>query len=72
MQNWLNDSRYSADNTSIQLDKMTDGPTKAYATRVLKAFAAYRRIYYEGGLVGTPATGSAAGATTAAVAVPTL
>jgi soluble lytic murein transglycosylase len=50
VQNWLNDSRYSADSTSIELDRMADGPTKAYATRVLKAYAAYRRLYYEGGV----------------------
>lgn len=50
VQNWLNDSRYSADSTSIQLANMAEGPTKTYATRVLKAFAAYRRLYYEGGL----------------------
>ena len=50
VQNWLNDSRYSVDSQSISLDKMAEGPTKNYATRVLKSFAVYRRLYYEGGL----------------------
>ncbi|NLI22374.1 MAG: transglycosylase SLT domain-containing protein [Clostridiales bacterium] len=50
VQNWLNDSRYSTDSVSISLERMTDGPTKTYVTRVLKAFATYRRLYYEGGL----------------------
>ena len=50
VQNWLNDSRYSSDRQTISLAKMAEGPTRNYATRVLKDFAAYRRIYYEGGL----------------------
>ncbi len=54
VQNWLNDSRYSADSTSIELSKMAEGPTKTYATRVLKAYAVYRRLYYEGGQVTSP------------------
>ena len=56
VQNWLNDSRYSTDSQSISLDKMTEGPTKNYATRVLKAFATYRRLYYEGGIAGSTAS----------------
>ena len=70
VQNWLNDSRYSADSQSISLDKMAEGPTKSYATRVLKAFAAYRRLYYEGALssgVTSPATQSVSESKTAAV-----
>lgn len=47
VQNWLNDSRYSQDGLTIQLDDMIDGPTKQYATRVLDDYAAYKRIYYE-------------------------
>lgn len=47
VQNWLNDSRYSQDGLTIQLDDMIDGPTKQYATRVLSDYAAYKRIYYE-------------------------
>lgn len=63
VQNWLNDSRYSLDSQSIDLDRMAEGPTKTYATRVLKAFATYRRLYYEDGL--TVADGSAAAQTSA-------
>ncbi len=50
VQNWLNDSRYSKDSQTIDLDDMMDGPTKNYATRVTSAYAVYRRLYYEGGL----------------------
>jgi len=45
--NWLNNSEYSSDQKTITLDKMPDGNTKAYVQKVLNAFAAYRRIYYE-------------------------
>ena len=47
VQNWLNDSRYSSDKLTIRLENMADGPTKQYAARVLNAFAAYKRLYYE-------------------------
>lgn len=47
VQNWLNDSRYSQDGLTIELENMIDGPTKQYATRVLNDYAAYKRIYYE-------------------------
>ncbi|HNW87523.1 MAG TPA: transglycosylase SLT domain-containing protein [Candidatus Limiplasma sp.] len=64
VQNWLNDSRYSQDAQTISLSQMADGPTKTYATRVLKAFATYRRLYYEGGLdTNTTAGAAASGAT---------
>ncbi len=47
VQNWLNDSRYSKDSQTIELDRMKEGNTKEYATRVLDAYAAYKRLYYE-------------------------
>lgn len=47
VQNWLNDSRYSRDGLTINLDDMIDGPTKQYAARVLDDYAAYKRLYYE-------------------------
>ena len=31
----------------MPLDKMPDGNTKAYVERVMNAFAAYRRLYYD-------------------------
>ena len=45
--NWLNNAAYSSDQKTIPLEKMPDGNTKAYVEKVLNAFAAYRRIYYE-------------------------
>ena len=68
VQNWLNDSRYSTDRQTISLEKMAEGPTRNYATRVLKDFATYRRLYYEGGLEAATAA-TAAGAETARSAV---
>ena len=65
VQNWLNDSRYSQDSQTISLEDMMDGPTKTYATRVTRAFAVYRRLYYEGGQPET-GQGSATGAADAA------
>ncbi len=47
VQNWLNDSRYSQDSMTIALEDMMDGPTKNYATRVLRAYSVYKRLYYE-------------------------
>ena len=46
VQNWLNNSRYSKDGISIELDSMMDGPTKQYVTRVLSDYATYKRLYY--------------------------
>ncbi|MDD3411726.1 MAG: lytic transglycosylase domain-containing protein, partial [Eubacteriales bacterium] len=46
VQNWLNDSHYSADGKSITLENMIDGPTKSYVKRVLNDYAAYKRLYY--------------------------
>ena len=45
--NWLNNTAYSADQRTMQLENMPDGNTKAYVEKVLNAFAAYRRLYYE-------------------------
>ncbi len=45
--NWLADSSVSPDGKSIDLSRMQDGPTKRYATRVLAAYAAYKRLFYE-------------------------
>lgn len=45
--NWLSDMEYSDDQRTLPLDKMPDGNTKAYVEKVMNAFAAYRRLYYE-------------------------
>ena len=47
VQNWLNDSRYSADSLTIELEDMMDGPTKNYASRVLDAYAVYKGLFYQ-------------------------
>lgn len=47
VQNWLNNSLYSADNRTIPLDNIPYGDTQTYARRVLRDFAAYKRLYYE-------------------------
>jgi soluble lytic murein transglycosylase len=47
VQNWLDNKAYSADQKTIALENMPDGNTKAYVEKVMKAFAAYRRLFYE-------------------------
>lgn len=47
VQNWLNNSRYSADKRTIPLENIPFGDTQTYARRVLRDFAAYKRLYYE-------------------------
>ncbi len=47
VQNWLNNSLYSADRRTIPLDNIPYGDTQTYARRVLRDFAAYKRLYYE-------------------------
>ena len=47
VQNWLNNSLYSADKRTIPLDNIPYGDTQTYARRVLRDFAAYKRLYYE-------------------------
>ncbi len=47
VQNWLNDSTYSADHLTLEIENMVDGPTKQYVTRVTRSFAIYKRLYYE-------------------------
>ncbi|MFH1879707.1 MAG: transglycosylase SLT domain-containing protein [Bacillota bacterium] len=45
--NWLSNTAYSSDQKTIPLDKLPDGNTKAYVEKVLDAFAAYKRLYYD-------------------------
>ena len=48
VRNWLNDSRFSPDGRTIALESLPDDwNTKIYAERVMKAFATYKRLYYE-------------------------
>ena len=48
VQNWLNDGAISFDGWTMRVEDMTDGPTKQYVERVLKAYAVYKRLYYGG------------------------
>lgn len=48
VRNWLNSSEYSADGRTIKLENMIEGNTKRYVTRVLSAFAVYKRLYFGG------------------------
>ena len=43
---WLSDSRYSNDGISLDLERMSDGPTKTYAERVIRAYGIYQALYY--------------------------
>ena len=45
---WLSDSSISIDGVTLDLDRMTDGPTKTYAGRVTKAYGIYQTLYYNG------------------------
>ena len=45
---WLSDSSISRDGVTLDLDRMTDGPTKTYAGRVTKAYGIYQTLYYNG------------------------
>ena len=45
---WLSDSSVSIDGVTLDLDRMTDGPTKTYAGRVTKAYGIYQTLYYNG------------------------
>lgn len=47
VKNWLNDSTYSSDNLTLELENMKDGPTKRYAGRVLNDYAIYKRLYFQ-------------------------
>ncbi len=48
VRNWLQSSEYSADGRTIRLEDMIEGNTKRYVTRVLSAFAVYKRLYFGG------------------------
>ena len=45
--NWLNNAAYSSDQKTIAIDQFPDGNTKNYVAKVMNAFAAYTRLYYE-------------------------
>ena len=43
---WLSDQHLSADGRTLQLEKMTDGPTKNYARRVTQDYGIYQVLYF--------------------------
>lgn len=43
---WLSDTRYSNDGIYLDLSRMSDGPTKTYAERVIHAYGIYQALYY--------------------------
>jgi soluble lytic murein transglycosylase len=43
---WLSDTRYSNDGIYLDLSRMSDGPTKTYAERVIRAYGIYQALYY--------------------------
>ena len=47
VQNWLNNSTYSSDRRTLPIENIPYGDTQTYARRVLRDYAAYKRLYYE-------------------------
>lgn len=47
IKNWLSNQKYSADGVTIPWDKLPEGPTKKYVSKVIKAYAVYQDLYRE-------------------------
>ena len=45
---WLSDPLISSDGVKLDLNRMTDGPTKTYARRVIRAYGIYQTLYFDG------------------------
>ena len=43
---WLSDPLISEDGISLSLSRLTDGPTKTYAGRVIRTYGIYQALYY--------------------------
>jgi len=43
---WLSDPLLSDDGVTLNIENMTDGPTKTYARRVTRAYGVYQALYY--------------------------
>lgn len=61
---WLSNKDLSADGQTLQLEHMTDGPTKTYARRVTTDYGIYQVLYF------TPDTSLSAGDDTSASTMP--
>ena len=44
---WLSNPSYSADGVTLSLSSLSDGPTKTYAGRVIRAYGIYQALYFE-------------------------
>ena len=63
---WLSDPKKSSDGLTLDLEKLTDGPTKQYIGRVTQAYGIYQTLLYPdaafGGAAAVPADGGGAAA----------
>lgn len=59
---WLSDRTKSADGVSLDLDKLSDGPTKQYIGRVTQTYGIYQTLLYPAEAFGTVSAGSSTGA----------
>ena len=63
---WLSDPAKSADGVSLDIDRLSDGPTKQYIGRVTQTYGIYQSLLYQDQAFGSqdavPADGSAAAA----------
>ncbi len=63
---WLSDRTKSADGVSLDLDKLSDGPTKQYIGRVTQTYGIYQTLLYPDAAFGGADTVSASGGDSAA------
>ena len=52
---WLSDTRISDDGITLSLSRLSDGPTKTYAGRVIRSYGIYKALYYEADSDSAPA-----------------
>lgn len=43
---WITSGAYTSNGSTLDVDKLMDGPTKTYARRVTRAYAIYEALYY--------------------------
>lgn len=53
MTQWLSDRTKSSDGVTLDLDKLSDGPTKQYIGRVTQAYGIYQSLLYPDAAFGT-------------------
>ena len=62
---WLSDPEKSSDGVTLDLDKLTDGPTKQYIGRVTQTYGIYQSLLYPDEAFGAAAGMSGAGSAAA-------